>query len=282
MQAALRGDGGSDTNSAFDIRTIKALLLNGAVKPVNWTNSTSSPLDARYGAGVVNVFNAYEQLAGGKQNFIAATTVATGGAHPPNGAAGTVVVLNGWDFSTISSGKLPTQFDAVNHYYFNVTNNPAASRFVGTATLVWNRQKSQSAINNLNLFLYNCANSNLVLCSTSLVDNVEHIFVPQLAPGRYDLQVWKAGGIGIVSAAEPYALAFAFAPVNLKITFTGTNVKLTWPAYPAGFRVETTTNLSSSVWTTNQLPTSTFTNGQNVISLNATNSAQFFRLIQQP
>jgi len=86
MQAALRGDGGSNTNAAFDMRTIKALLLNGAVKPLGWTNSNSSPLDARYGAGVVNVFNAYEQLAGGKHGFIASTTVGTGGAHPPTGA----------------------------------------------------------------------------------------------------------------------------------------------------------------------------------------------------
>jgi hypothetical protein len=117
------------------------------------------------------------------------------------------------------------------------------------------------------------------------VDNVEHIFVPQLAPGRYDLQVWKAGGIpgvGIVSAAEPYALAFTFAPVNLNITFTGTNAMLTWPAYPAGFRVETTTSLSPPAWTMNQLPTATFTNGQNIMWLNTTNSAQFFRLIQHP
>ena len=42
-----------DTNSAFDGRTIKALLLNGAVKPAGWTNSMSAPLDLRYGAGVL-------------------------------------------------------------------------------------------------------------------------------------------------------------------------------------------------------------------------------------
>jgi subtilisin family serine protease len=33
MQAGLRGDGGGDTNSAADIRTVKALLLNGASSP---------------------------------------------------------------------------------------------------------------------------------------------------------------------------------------------------------------------------------------------------------
>src|SRR5271170_2907772 len=75
MQAGLRGDGGSSTNSAADIRTVKALLLNGAIKPPDWTNDAPSPLDDRYGAGVLNVFNSYEQLTGGKNNFIVAVSV---------------------------------------------------------------------------------------------------------------------------------------------------------------------------------------------------------------
>ena len=216
MQAGLRGDGGGDTNSAADIRTVKALLLNGAVKPADWTNVAPSPLDYRYGAGVLNVFNSYEQLAGGKHGFIVSTTGSTGGAHPPTGAAGTVGVLSGWDFNTNTSGKFPSQFDAVNHYYFNVTNGASNATFTATMTLVWNRQQNQTAINDLNLFLYNCANSNLVACSTSLVDNVEHIFVPKLAPGRYDLQVWKAGGSGIVSASEIYALGLGVFLGNLE------------------------------------------------------------------
>ncbi|HXF10917.1 MAG TPA: hypothetical protein VN625_09040, partial [Desulfuromonadaceae bacterium] len=65
LQAALRGDGGGDTNSAGDMRTLKALLLNGAVKPAGWSNTLSQPLDLRYGAGMLNVFNSYRQLAGG-------------------------------------------------------------------------------------------------------------------------------------------------------------------------------------------------------------------------
>jgi hypothetical protein len=279
MQAGLRGDGGSDTNSAFDMRTIKALLLNGAVKPANWTNSTSSPLDARYGAGMLNVLNAYEQLAGGKHGYISSTMVSpSGGAHPPSGGQGTVPVLSGWDFNTNSSGDFS---DAVSHYYFNVTNSRAGDTFVATATLVWNRQQNQSGINNLNLFLYNCANSNLVLCSTSLVDNVEHIYIPQLSQGRYDLQVWKAGGlppVQIVSAAESYALAWQFVSPALAITSTGANTAITWPVYPAGFLVQTATNLISPGWNTNNLPVAVITNGQNYLLLNATNAAQFFRL----
>jgi len=191
MQAGARGDGGSSTNAAADIRTVKALLLNGAVKPADWTNNAPSPLDTRYGAGVLNIFNSYEQLAGGRHGYIVSTSVSTGGAHPPTGASGMVSTLSGWDFNTNTSSSTS---DGVNHYYFNVTNGVSEAMFTATATLVWNRQRNKSGINNLNLFLYNAANSNLVAVSTSAVDNVEHIFVPNLAQGRYDLQVWKAGG----------------------------------------------------------------------------------------
>jgi len=269
MQAALRGDGGSDTNSAFDMRTIKALLLNGAVKPADWTNSKSSPLDARYGAGVVNVFNAYEQLAGGKQSFCATNVLAIGDMHPPVAVTNSVAVLRGWDFNTNSTSATN---DTVNHYFFNVTNGLA------TATLVWNRQFGETNINDFDLFLFNAANSNLVACSTSRVDNVEHLFVPQLAAGRYDLQVLKNGGTNVVSDSEAYALAWAFVSPTLSITNNGTNTTLTWPVYPAGFTVEAATNLISSTWSTNGISPSVITNSKNSLLVNATNAAQFFRL----
>ena len=275
MQAALRGDGGGDTNSAFDMRTIKALLLNGAVKPATWTNATSSPLDARYGAGVLNIFNSYEQLAGGKHGYIVATSVSTGAAHPPTGDTGTVAVLSGWDFNTNTSSS---SFDGVNHYYFNATNGADNATFTVIATLVWNRHQNKSGINNLDLFLYNAANSNLVTCSTSLVDNVEHIFVPKLAQGRYDLQVWKAGGV-TVTTNETYALAFEFFSQSLNAAKSGTNIALSWPVFPAGFLVESTTNLlPTAVWITNNIPTASVTNNQDYILINKTNASRFFRL----
>jgi hypothetical protein len=278
LQAGRRGDGGQDTNSASDIRTIKALLLNGAVKPAGWTNPAPSPLDPRYGAGLLNVLNAYEQLAGGKHGLVQATTVPIGGAHPPAGAAGSVAVLSGWDFNTNTSA---TTSDTVNHYYFDVTNSPAGAALSATATLVWNRQAGQTGINQLSLFLYNCANSNLVAGSTSRVDNVQHVYVPQMAPARYDLQVWKAGGrpgTAIVSAAEPYALAFQFVPQPVLAFRGGPGPILTWPVYPAGFGLAATTNLISGPWTTNDLPPSGLTNGRNIVWLNATNAEQYFRL----
>jgi hypothetical protein len=274
LQAGLRGDGGSDTSAATNSRTVKALLLNGAVKPAGWTNGTASPLDARYGAGVLNVFNAYEQLAGRKQTNLVTGTVSAGAAHPPTGATNTIGAPSGWSYTNLTSSST---LDAVAHYYFNLTNGISNATFTATATLVWNRQQNQSSINNLQLFLYNTANSNLVAVCTSAVDNVQHLFVPSLPRGRYDLQVLKKGGT-YVTPGETYALAYEFFSMTLSVTQSGPNLVLRWPVYPAGFTLESTTNLiSPALWTTNH-PAPAVTNNQNYVVLNATNRNQFFRL----
>lgn len=275
LQAGARGDGGSDTTAATDIRTVKALLLNGAMKPANWTNGVSTPLDARYGAGVLNAFNSYEQLAGGEHGYVVSLTVPTGSPHPPTGAAGTVNALSGWDFNTISS---TVTFDGVDHYYFNLTNAPGNAPFTATATLVWNRHQNELNINDLDLFLYDANSSNQVAASASAVDNVEHLFLPGLPPGRYDLEVLKHGGMNRVSRNETYALAFEFFNLSLNIAPSGSGMTITWPIYPAGFVLESTTNLTPPlVWSrVTQAPT--VTNRQNVVILNAADNIRFFRL----
>ena len=282
MQAGTRGDGGSDTNAATDIRTVKALLLNGAIKPADWTNSFSNPLHSRYGAGVLDVFNSYRQLAGGKRTNFVATTVSGGAAHPPTGATNTIPALNGWDFEPITSQLVGSHNDAVNHYYFNITNiSTTHPAFTATITLAWNRQSGETTVNDLNLFLYNTANSNLVTCSTSLVDNVEHLYVPRLPQGRYDLQVWKAGGNGIaVSATETYALAWEFFCETAAAANAGTNVTVSWPVYPDGFVVEATTSLAPANWSTAGIPSPVITNDQNVITIGPSPGVtnRFFRL----
>ena len=113
------------------------------------------------------------------------------------------------------------------------------------------------------------------------MDNVEHIFVPQLPQGRYDLQVWKAGGIprvSIVSSSETYALAWEFSSTSLNIAPSGTNLALTWPIYPDGFVLASATNLAAPIiWSTNN-PAPVVTNNLNWILVSATNASQFFRL----
>ncbi len=273
LQAGLRGDGGPDTNSASDSRTIKAVLLNGAVKPADWTNTTTSPLDPRYGAGVLNVFNSYQQLAGGEQGYTLFSSVPTNSPHPPVVAPGGVGQLSGWDFDTINSD---TNSDGVNHYFFDVTNNDGGAAFTATATLVWNRKNGQNAINNLDLFLYDAGTGKLIASSTSPVDNVEQLFVVQLPPGRYDLQVLKHGG-ATVTTAETYALAFEFFNISLNIASAGANKIITWPVYPAGFTLESTPILVPPNWSTNN-PAPVVTGNLFSVTVTPSTGNQLFRL----
>lgn len=280
LQAALRGDGGSNTNAASDTRTLKALLLNGAIKPADWTNSVVRPLDGRYGAGMLNAFNSWHDLTGGKRAFIESTSVSRGNPHPPGANVNNEPVLTGWDFNTLTDPD--PLHEAINHYYFNLTGSNA---FTLTATLVWQRPhstllNSSPGVNDLNLFLYNTANNNLVLCSTSAVDNVEHLFKISLPPGRYDLQVEK-NPTGELSTAETYALAFEFFNVNLGITQTNGNIVLIWPIAPAGFQLQSTTNLTSA-WSPVPATVTVDTNAnQNIVTVPSTAGTQFFRL-QRP
>jgi hypothetical protein len=101
--------------------------------------------------------------------------------------------------------------------------------------------------------------------------------VIQLPPGRYDLQVLKHGG-ATVSNKETYALAFEFFSLSLNIAPSDANAVLTWPVYPAGFVLESTTNLNSPVaWSTNNLVPAV-TNNQNQVVWGASSGNQFFRL----
>ena len=211
VQAGQEGYGGWGTSFfATDSRTIKALLLNGADKPANWTHTATMPLDPRYGAGAVDVSNSLQELEAGIDP-LAIPTMSPLGSHAPLPAAFLANRnLSGWNFDAIAS---TSKTNGVNHYEFNVTDG---SSFNLTATLVWNRNLNQTAINNLDLYLYNIDTHTLVSQSISPVDNVEHLFTQNLAPGHYEIEVVKNGGTpgvtpGDVSNLETYALAFNFA-----------------------------------------------------------------------
>jgi hypothetical protein len=212
IQAGARSDGGAGTASdAIDLRTVKALLLNGAEKPDGWTNGPTRPLDARYGAGILDILNAYRQLLGGKHGPTASTSNLVESAHPPLAATNPIATRRGWNLGTVSSS---VAWDGVHHYGFDLA--PATNRtFNFVATLVWLRQRTKSAINDLDLFLYNSDDSTVVASSLSAVDNVEHVFATNLPSGRYDLQVLKKGSATkVVTADETYALVFDFGPVE--------------------------------------------------------------------
>lgn len=272
LQAAAANEGGADTASiSTNSATIKALLLNGAVKMTNWTNAIRRPLDARYGAGLFNIYNSDMQLRGGRRPASETNSVSLNAVHPPSTGASTIPSLRGWDYSSIQS---PALNDRVAHYYFDL---PAGRGiFSATATLVW--KKGTGVLTNLDLFLYDTANNALVASSASTVDNVEHLFITKLPAGRYDLQVLKRGSA--LAGTESYALAFDFSSEQLAIARDGTNVTVAWAASPAGLTLQTAPSLDSPMgWQTLNVD-SVLSNGLNTATFPTANERQYFRLVR--
>lgn len=184
-------------------RITKALILAGAAKDQlsSWTRaSTAKPYDAVYGAGALNVFLSYRILVAGRQ---AASTT-------------TVVAETGWDVTTASTTSTRT-------YLFDVPAGSVQSRF--SAALTWHRAVTTTqamagtggTLANLDLTLYNATGTTIgtqVDASLSTVDNVEHIYLPTLAPGRYALRVSSSS-----ATSTRYALAWRTSPtVNVTTT----------------------------------------------------------------
>jgi hypothetical protein len=70
------------------------------------------------------------------------------------------------------------------------------------------------------------------------------------------------------------------SPPQLTITLAGANAILTWPANPAGFTLQASTNLvSPGAWITDS-PAPVTVNGQNIVTNPVSGTQKFFRLIQ--
>jgi len=200
VQAGRQGAGGPLTTvDATDNRTIKALLLTGASKPLNWSHTSTTPLDPVYGAGLVNANASYRILAAGEFK-----PVASGPATLPP---------VGWNLQNITSSSTA---DAIDNY--PITLQAVGSAFF-TATLVWDRpihdtsDMTVGGINNLDLLFINTATNTQIAASVSTVDNVEHIYLPSITAGTYDIEVLKHGGAAgnpnWVSDTEKYSLAWS-------------------------------------------------------------------------
>ena len=158
---------------------LKSLLLAGATKGefLGWSRTTTRPIDTIYGAGEVNAYRSHHILAAGQN--AASTSVSVG--------------VRGWDLNTTAA--------ATRLYFFDIAAGNTASGV--SAVLTWNRVIADgvvgplwgsptSTLANLTLKLYSATGFTLgvqVDSSESAVDNIEHIYQPALAPGRYALEV---------------------------------------------------------------------------------------------
>lgn len=186
---------------AETVEVIRAALMAGANRQAvtnddnNGFNdvyvvNTTNGLNDRYGAGQLDIYNSYHILAGGEHDSREEGDL-------------TDITSRGFDYDTSF-----TDSDAAT-YHFTID---AESDF--TASLVWDididinkvvwdcsmgcqsnpNLASAATLHDLDLFLYDRLNDSLVTSSTSLIENTEHLFVTDLAPGDYRLEIAPQAG----------------------------------------------------------------------------------------
>jgi hypothetical protein len=185
----LQSAAASGNSNAQKPQVIKAQLLAGASKqnlPQWQRQAAATPYDAVFGAGELNIRNAYYiQQAGQK-------TSSTSTESPSRG----------WDYATSNT--------AGQRYFFSIPTGRYGNTF--SAALTWHRTiigrpgTYVGSLANLNLQLYAATSftpgATPLYASTSTVDNVEHVFAYNLPPGQYLLLVTAS------TTGQAYGLAW--------------------------------------------------------------------------
>lgn len=154
---------------------MKAILMAGADKNeplfASWTRTPTAPLDPTYGAGEVNIYDSY--------------LITQGGQFLGSQSASTPVGNYGWDFETIDGGSS----NALD-YLFSIPAGSTAKEL--SILLTWDvdvpANFNSQTLANLDLELRD-STGELIDQSISTVDNVEHIYLTDLAAGDYTLTV---------------------------------------------------------------------------------------------
>lgn len=210
---------GSTTNRNSDVIynaeravTIKAALMAGADRETANTSTAANitdyraagfrsdnGLDTRYGAGQLNVYNAYHIIAAGERDS----------QQDGDGAIGP----QGFDYDPSFGGTGGS--NRTGSYLFDTNGLEGATL---SASLVWNLAFTGSNLNtatlhNLDLYLFDLADPEQPLASsTSTLDNTENLWLSLFSGRQYELRV-TAAGTGTFAAS--YALAWNIAPVPL-------------------------------------------------------------------
>jgi hypothetical protein len=182
---------------------IKAILMAGANHRPGWTNNpliagpdrgvTSRPLDDVYGADLVNVNMSHLILTAGQQS---------GSAAPP---ASVTARHAGWDLATVGLGesrywrlKACALAEAVSILaaWHRQVSSPFGSADWGVADfdlLLWRVDENEqlaTLVGDDGLGFFGTGN----VVSESRVDNVEHLYIGDLEPGAYVLELRRLDG----------------------------------------------------------------------------------------
>lgn len=174
---------------------IKALLLAGAEKPKGWRPEPGKPLDSHLGAGRVRIDQSYDILAAG--------------AVSP----GPVRNRCAWAYESLPR-------NAKHEYDFTLARPMGEASLV----LVWNRRIDGRRLHDLLsgeprwvdaprladfdlklLRLDESGQESPLASSANMIDNLEHIYLPQMAAGRYRIEITRKDEF---ADAWDYALAW--------------------------------------------------------------------------
>jgi hypothetical protein len=202
--AALVVDAGKtlfpNDSRAIDGRVIKAILMNSADKPAGWNNgqttvngvtTTTQSLDYTYGAGSLDLNQAWTQYTSGTTDLVDST------GHPT--MTGGSVQPTGWAFGQVT--HIPNQTATVDY----TITTPLASNAMFDATLDWFADESVTpsanpagglvasygSFDNLDLSVYLLTGGapQLVAESDSAYNSVQELHYLLPADGTYMLQV---------------------------------------------------------------------------------------------
>ncbi len=192
VTVSMQNRAGGTVRNAERSEVLKAALMAGALRIADYRQAPLSQagngLDARFGAGQLNVWNSYRVLAAGEQNNL---------EDQPAGAG--AVAATGWDYDPRFGGAAGA--NAVATYY--LPTQVSDSRLI--VALCWNLKidggtpgsfDGSATLFDLDLQLLDVttvAGPVTVEISRSKTENSEHLWLPIRAGRQYALQVSRPG-----------------------------------------------------------------------------------------
>jgi hypothetical protein len=157
---------------------LRAILMAGASKAAlpSWSNSPTSPLDATYGAGQLDVFNSYHILAAGQQS---GDVDLYGWDRRASPAPGTSSAYN----FTLLPGQSLVELSLILTWDVAITDTQAGPNFFPSWTLA-----------DLDLNLLD-ADGQILASSHSKIENIEHLYLTDLESGSYSFHVNNVNSI---------------------------------------------------------------------------------------
>jgi hypothetical protein len=174
---------------------IKAVLLAGATKPPQWRQAEGKPLDEHFGAGMLQLDNSLMILQAGPTE------------------PGPIQRRFSWDFRAMTPNQTTRyelkvskplgEMSIILTWHRRISGNVAFNETI--SRMVWDNTPRLADFD-LRLTKVDDQSVTEIAASRSAIDNVEHIYLPALPPGRYVLEVARSSD----GYDEPWDYALAW------------------------------------------------------------------------